>query len=763
MLMLADCIHCGGGLSQARIASLQTGDLPFCCSGCETVHAILVDRGLDREYYSLPRRPQKQNFVSHPDFRDLDSNPKSKMDFFIEGIHCSSCLWILERLPDFCPEVQSARLDMGRSILRVIRHEAGGFSEIAKKLSQLGYPPHAIDSMDEAEARLQAQDHVTLKRIGVSAFSAMNVMVYSFSLYWGVDGTLAIWFRVLSLLVALPALVYGAWPFYQNAMTALRSRRISMDLPISLAIVGGFLESVRQTVLGTNLLYLDSITMLVTLLLLSRYTLSRLERTEGSRAGVLHALLPSGVRVGDEILLSSGDTVPADGFLISGSLELNEAFLTGESRTIRKGMLMPVWAGSLVVDGEARLKVEKTGEQTKIGELSQQVDFSANVSDVESKKSDRWASVFLGAVIGFSGLMLILFGQESLGEAIKRSLSLLIVACPCALALATPLALARGYRVAAQSKILIRKPEVLDQAVHPKHIVFDKTGTLTWGTPSVDSWEWTLRDPSEFSFYRSIIYSLEHYSRHPYAASLISALENLSDVKRIPIEHDREIPGQGIEGFVGGDRYFVGRAKKDTDCIEFWKNNARLAQIHLTDQVRPEALGVINQLRTQGYQLHILSGDSPSTVKRVAAELGINSHRGGLLPEEKASVIRELKKQGQVLMLGDGVNDLPALGAADLGIVFNRTAGGALHTAFGKAQMIFLESKLSLLHDWLNLSKDFESTMRRNLWISFAYNLTGASLAVSGWIHPLLAAVAMPLSSLSVFFSTAWGIKRSPR
>ncbi len=778
MLIVVDCIHCGDPLPKARAASLQRGEPAFCCAGCSTVYRLLKDRGLDREFYALPDRPKKIRFEMPAHFQALDLVARQKIDFFIEGIHCSSCLWILERLPEFCPEVQSARLDMGRSVLRVIRKKSGGFSKIAETLHLLGYPAHAMDSLSEAEIRLQSQDRQTLKRIGVSAFSAMNVMVYSFSLYWGVEGTLAVWFRWFSIFVSLPALIYGAWPFYQNTYRALKAKRISMDLPISLAMIGGLVESLRQILLGTNLLYLDSVTMLVTLLLLSRYILSRLERAEGSKSGVIHTLLPASVKkadgqvvsafelgVGDEIICGVGETIPADGILIAGSLELNEAFLTGESRVVRKGMLMSVWAGSLVVDGQARMRVERIGAKTRLGEISDQVDFSASTLQVKSEKSDRWAEVFMGSVLGFSILLVVLFGREDLGEAIKRSLSLLLVACPCALALATPLALARGFRLAAESKILIRQPEILESAPSPRHIVFDKTGTLTLGKPKIHSSHWLeagdTREGGKALDDRSILYSLELHSRHPYAESIVQFLENQDGIKRVDLERIREIPGQGVEGFVGNDRFFVGRAQRHSEKVEFLKNQSVLAEMYFSDVIKPEASELVQSLKKQGYTLHILSGDAPQIVEDVAQTLGISSYRGALLPHEKLDRVRELKKSGSVLMLGDGINDLPALSEADLGIAMNRSVGGALQAALGRVPIIFLESNLLLLSRWLDLSRDFQSTTRRNLWLSFAYNLTGASLAVSGWVHPLVAAIAMPVSSLTVFLSTVYGMRRS--
>ena len=776
--MVAECTHCGDLLSQARLTSLKDGDVPYCCSGCQTVHQILLDGGLDRRFYSIQgknRGPSLKNIPTR-DFSALDFEDAIQMDFFIEGIHCTACLWVLEKLSDLSPEVKGSRLDMGRSILRVVRHEPGGFSKISQLLFDLGYPPHAIRSESESAERLVAQDQLTLKRIGISAFSAMNIMVYSFSLYLGVEGTLATVFRSLSLLVALPALTYGAWPFYRNAFFALKSKRISMDLPISLALIVGFFESCRQAFLGSNLLYLDSITMLVTLLLLSRYFLARLERAETSKAGVLHAILPEAVRdserhliridrvkVGDHLLLRVGDTIPADGILISGNVAVNEAFLTGESQTISKGMLSSVLAGSQVLEGEALLKVEALQENTRLGQLSRQVDHADSVTTIRSEKSDRWATIFMGSVMGFSILMLALFGRDDLGEAMKRSLALLIIACPCALALATPLALARGYRVAARSGILLRDPQILNQCVQMHARVFDKTGTLTQGKPEVQSVQWFLENPAMLVGYQSLIYSLELQSKHPYAGSIVQFLENIVGVQEVPLEAVEEKVGRGMEANRGGHRYFIGRKDAEFSGVGFWEDQTLLAQFRLSDQVRTGAQEVIESLKNDQGEIYVFSGDDAEIVQNISQALGIKNFEGELLPEEKASRIRDLKKSGggksSVLMLGDGINDLPALAEADIGIAFNRSMGGTLDAALVRVPVIFLKPKLSLLLDFEAIIKQFHFTMKRNLWISFFYNLTGASLAVSGVIHPLVAAIAMPLSSMTVFISTVFGIR----
>jgi Cu2+-exporting ATPase/Cu+-exporting ATPase len=789
----ATCAHCGDQVPAAILRS-TSGDGPrFCCDGCSAVWSLLRGLKLDEGYYGLkagkksPLKPvletgEDYSALDGPKFRDPAAERPS-IDFFLEGIHCSACVWILERLPELSPEIESARLDMGRSLLRVRAAPGGRFETAALLLLKLGYRPHPMVSEPELEERIRREDRKTLRRIGISAFSAMNVMIWSVSLYTGVDGREGELFRWLSIATSIPALGYGAWPFYRSAWAALRTGRISIDLPISLAFIGGFAESLRQTLHHTNLLYLDSLTSLVFLMLASRYALARLERAETSKSGILHALLPAratrwraasdgslvparvradALETGDLVSIDAGTSVPADARVESGEAWIDLSFLTGESRAVHVRAGDAVYAGSRVVDGSARARVESRGSDTRLGRLQSRLETAAPRRNARVERSDRWAVLFLASVIGFAALLLALYGAEHPAEAFRRSLSLLIIACPCALALATPLAVARAHRAAASIGILLRDSDVLDRLAEIGEVVFDKTGTLTVGRPVVRSWRWLV--DGELSFHESVLYSLEERARHPYGKAIAKALENRAGVERLPVSDFREIAGEGVRARVAGSEWSAGRAGEgESSTVVFRRDGAAIAEIALEDAHRPEAKCVVHALRERGLAVGILSGDAPEAVERAAHEAGVRFREARLSPEQKRERIEKIGASRKTLMIGDGVNDALALRAATIGVAMSRGEGSSVETALAVSDVAILRPDLRALDDLFEIARRYRRTLTRNAIVSAIYNLVGASFAAAGLVHPLVGAVAMPVSALTVYLSTVRGIRAPKR
>ena len=790
----AECLHCGDRIPLARQQS------SFCCEGCSSVYQLLHELNLDQEYYGLrgeKRTRLKPIVASDEDFSALDESPyrpkKSDtiLEFFLEGIHCTACVWVLERLPSFNSDVEWSRLDMGRSVLKVKIKPQGYFESVAKLLLSLGYRPHALLTEAEATQKLNTQDQKTLRRMGVAAFSAMNVMIYSISLYSGVDGSYAHLFRWLSVFTALPALTYSAWPFYVSAYRALKSKRVSIDFPIALAFIGGFFESLRQIVLGTNLLYLDSITSLVFLMLLSRYALSRLERAELSKAGLLHALLPTKVsvidpltqqskatrtsflKVGQIIELNQPSRIPADGVVLSGEGWVDQSILTGESNIAILKQGDTVYAGCFFTDGNVRVKLEACGRNSRLGKIEFESLGVKPKNNTQVEQSDRWAQMFLMIVMGFALVLVLSAHPDYYSEALRRALALIIIACPCALALATPLTLARAYRLAVSQGILIRDTDVFERAQKVKHIIFDKTGTLTYGQPVVKSWLWVpSHNPavcSDINLYHSIAYTLELRAKHPYAKAIVRYLEDKPGVSELQGLSVNEKTGFGVTAEHQGNTYQIIRQplnvissqKYDSDgsWISFQKNGVTIADICMQDEIRFEAQEVIHELKTQGYKIHLLSGDSHAVVERVSHSLGISHYKGELSPEQKMLEIQNL--DAPAIAIGDGINDTLLLKKASIGIAFNRGDGSSIENTLTQTDVVLTRSNLKSLIQFLGVSKKYKNTLLRNALFSTLYNLAGGSFAALGLVHPLVAAVAMPVSAFTVFISTVVGLRKA--
>lgn len=793
-----DCKHCGEAIPAVRQKKGSEGvGSDFCCDGCSSVYQLLHELNLADDFYNRRLtstkfakvdfahvnggRTQDFSILDRPPFRSNDSKEAASLDFFLEGIHCSACVWILEKLPEIHSDIDWARLDLGRSTLSVGVKADGKFENVAQILMKLGYVPQPVLSEAESVQKLKSQDIVTLKRMGVAAFAAMNVMIYSVSLYDGVDGSLAILFRVLSLLAALPALSYSAWPFYRSAYYALKNRRISIDLPISLAFLGGFFESLRQVYLQTNLLYLDSLTSLVFLMLASRYMLSRLERAEISKSGLFSLLIPEKVlriksnkggellrqyvalgelEEGDWIEVVEGGRIPADGEVVFGFGSIDLSFLTGESKPLKVNVGDSAFAGSMLVSGRINVVVRSVGRNTRLGTIESRIKNSVKEDSQVSERSDRWAQYFLGLVMLSAFSLLFFMGLDHFSEALRRSLSLLIVACPCALALATPLTLAKAYKFAASRGVVIRDVDVFNRISSIKRILFDKTGTLTLGRPEVTDWTWFSNvDPNEKRKFLSVAYALEEHSTHPYGYSILRYLEKDDSLYAIALKNHREDLGVGVFGTFESDEYAL--KKGDGVWADYplvmMRNGVAIASISFRDLLREHAKEVVCALKNSGYSVEILSGDHPEVVKEVATQLGIEHFKGGVTPEEKLQFVRSGPLSRQTMMIGDGLNDALALNEAFVGFVFHR--GGSLESALTHADVSTTRSDLRLITHFLYSGEKFKQVLFRNAVFSALYNITGALLALGGWIHPLLAAIAMPLSSMTVFLSTAIGFR----
>lgn len=776
------CRHCGAPIPSARLRSGES----FCCSGCFAVHSFLRDLKLDREYYALrtAKAPRTSApFDENEDFSAFDvppyrlTNGRATLDFFIEGIQCAACVWLLERLPGMRDGIRNARLDFGRSLLRVEVDDKGSFGEVVRLLGQLGYRAYPVLTRSDAEEGLARSDRSTLKRIGVAAFSAMNVMIYSVGLYAGVAQGYAVLFRWLSLIVAIPALSYSAWPFYASAWRALRRRRISIDLPISLAFLGGLAESFRQASIGTNLLYLDSITALVLLMLLSRYALSRLERSESSKSGVLRILLPdrarkldaagipswvaaSSLALGERIVVQSGEKVPADGTVVEGIGLLDLAFLTGETHPVRAACGDAVYAGARVLDGRFVLRVTAVGSETRLGEIESRLQWVMPRNNGQAERADRIARGFLAVVLGLAAVLFLAFGPEHSDEAVRRSLSLLIVACPCALALATPLALARAFRLASSRGILMRDLDALERLSRVRRIVFDKTGTLTSGRPELRRWDWEAGvSDGEKPELLSLAYSIESEAAHPFGKAIVRAFENLPEVRLVHGLGAEEIPGRGVRGWWAGRAYaLTGFESAGESGVEFRRDGELLARAQFTDALRADAAPAIAALRRRGMKLEIVSGDAERVVRGVAKDLGVADWSSRVSPEGKAEAVSE-RSGGEAIAVGDGINDGLALRAASVGVAFSRGEGESLERMLAGSAVAILKPRLAAVDELIEIALRYRRTLRRNAILSVFYNFAGASLAVTGLIHPLVAAILMPVSSLTVFLSTAVGIR----
>ena len=783
------CAHCGlpvpAGLREPE------GHPWFCCSGCRVAHQVIRDGGLARYYGFAERRPRPvaasgRGFeeFDHPSFhaRYVRGAPGGgcETDLYLEGVHCASCVWLLERVPRLVPGMARAELDVERSRVRVAWDGTRTtLSAIARSLDTLGYRPHPFRGV-RGESLRRVEDRAMLARIGVAGAIAINVMLAALALYsgWfgGMEREFTRYFRWVSLLVATPAVLYPGSVFFRGAWAALRAGTLHMDLPIAIAIGAGFVRGAVNTITDRGPIYFDGVVTLIFLLLVGRFLQQRAQRAAAHSAELLYALTPATARVvepggvretpveallpGMTIEARPGDTLAADGVVSEGISDLDLSLLTGESRPVAVSPGSKVFAGTVNRRATLRVRIAEAGEATRMGRILREVEASAARRAPVVQLADRLAGGFVAAVLALAVVTALVWMRRDPALAVDHAIALLIVTCPCALALATPLALTAAIGRAARAGILIKSGAALERLARPGQLVLDKTGTLTEGRSTLVSWwgpEWV----------KPMVLALERHASHPVATGFLTAWPAVTAAVAEDVSHT---PGGGVTGrcdgrdvAVGSPTFVAARLRDgaaglglldDAALTPVWVavDGTRVARAGFGDPVRPEAARALAALRRAAWRTRILSGDDPAVVAAVGRRLGFDAAgcRGGASPEEKLRIIERASRRGVVVMVGDGVNDAAAIARADVGI---GVRGGA-EACLAAADVYLAREGLGPL---VSLAAGARRTLRvihRNIAFSLAYNLAGAALAVSGHIDPLIAAVLMPASSLTVVIAS---------
>ena len=785
----ATCDHCGLPVPAGLIERGEA--LQFCCGGCSTAWRILHDSGLD-QYYRLPERrttavrPSGRSFeeFDHPAFHRLyvrgDVAGLAETDLYLEGIHCASCVWLVERVPRTLPGLVSAELNVPRSLVRV-RWDPRlvGLSEVARFLDRLGYRPHPFRGV-RPEAVRRAEDRAMIARIGVAGAIAGNVMLLALALYagWftGMEPEFERYFRWISLALTTPAVFGPGWLFFHGAWAALRTRTLHMDLPIALALGAGYVRgAVNALSSARGPVYFDGVTLLIFLLLVGRFLQQRAQRAATDSTELMASLAPATARIradgtvkevpaeallpGMVLEVRPGDTFAADGTVLEGRSEVDLSLLTGESRPAAVGPGERVYAGTLNLRATLEVTVEEAGETTRLGRILQEVEAAALRRAPVVRLADRLAGGFVAAVLVLALMTGLAWLFIDRSRALDNAIALLIVTCPCALGLATPLAVTVAIGRAARAGILVKGGDALEALGRPGRLVLDKTGTVTEGRTTLVGWE----GPEEV---KPLVAALERHSVHPLAAGFVAAWPGLPQPAATGVTHTI---GGGVEGDVGGRRVVVGspafvRARASGGRGGGAPVDASLTRVLVAmdgvvvaraifgDPVRAEAGAALAALRARGWRPELLSGDDPLVVRAVGERLGFPAAacRGGAGPEDKLRFIEQATLEGPVVMVGDGVNDAAAISRATVGVGMH---GGA-EACLSSADVFLSKPGLAGLVTLATGAARTLRVIRRNIAFSLVYNLAGAALAMTGVINPLTAAVLMPASSLTVILAS---------
>ena len=749
------CEHCGLGLERA--------DERFCCRGCEAAARLIREAGLERYYVEREAYAPRPGSVDHARWSDATArrceDGALEARLAIDDLRCASCVWVTERVLEQTPGVTSATVSYatGRATLRW-HPDATDLAHLAGRIAALGYRPRPL-----AEDATPNRDLLT--RAGVAAFLAANVMLLSVALYAGWFGGMARPYEALfqwtSLVLATPAALWCAEPFFRGAWRGLRRGVLHMDLPISIAIAVLYGHAIIVTPRGGEA-YLDSLTMLIALLLFGRVLESRGRRRAAEAAMALASHLPPTARrvrdgrdeavatedlaPGDVVRLGAGEEVPADGIVDEGNGWIQSALLTGESAPESVGPGDSVVAGTWVSDGGMTIRVLRAGDDTMLHRMTEELRASGD-RGLRHDEADRLAPWFtagtlFAAAVTFAAWSILDGGHAAL----EATVAVLVVACPCALALSRPLAAAAGLGAAARRGALFRSGDALLDLASVDLAALDKTGTLTAGALTVtDAPTEALR----------VAAALERYSIHPIARAIVDEAER-RDIPVPSASNVREIPGVGVDGDVDGARWSL--RSSGPGQVALLSIDATWT-LTLGDRPREDAVRATRRLVDAGVTVALLSGDREEPTATLASELGVGDYAGQMDPEMKAAWVRDNQAAGRtVLFVGDGLNDGPALAAADVGISMGSGAPSSLLTADG----ILASGRLSALRASILVARLARRAVRVARLRSVIYNVTAVGAAALGFVNPLVAAVLMPLSSGMVMW-TAAGIERRMR
>ena len=805
----AACAHCGQAVPQGLVRAQDTEQ--FCCSGCRQVYTLVREWGFD-QYYRLvhqqqgalePARVSGRNFEDFDDaqLQDLASETLSaerrRTRLYLEGVHCAACVWLVEKLPAVLAGVDDVRLNYGSAVADVTwRPGQARLSTIGRALDRLGYTPHVHQASRLQDAR-RAEDRAALARLGVAAACAMNLMFMSGALYAGDASGMATqyqaFFRWFSLLVAVPVMTFSARPFFQTALAGLRAGIVHIDLPIAVGLSIGALASAWNVVTGHGPLWFDSLAMLTTALLAARQLQRSAQRAAIERADSLRgvAFLEFARRVegdgpdaasievplsalvpGDRVEVRSGELVPVDGVVLVGQSSLDNAVITGESVPVGVTAGDLVHAGATNLGARLLVRVDAAGASTRVGALLAVVQEALAQKPALLQRTDALARRFVKTLLAVAvAAVAVAWWQQHLDIGITRVVALLVVSCPCALGLSVPLAMSVSLMRAARAGIFIKNSDAIDRLQQVQMVMLDKTGTLTEGHAAVARWHGS-------DLARELARALEAQSSHRVARAFQHESGPALHLVR-QVDEVVEVPGLGISGRLDGHAVRVGsRAYLDAVAVTVPPEFDAAASLMLADglspvlvavngtvtgvagigdSLRPDAHDTVQRLRARGIHVLIASGDHPDVVARIGAELGLpaaDAH-GGLTPEAKrdlvASLVAARSGAGSIVMVGDGVNDAAALALADVGVAVQ----GGMGATIVAADLVLTREGVRPLLDIMDGARRLRGVIRRNIGFSLVYNVGASSLALAGFVGPLLAAVLMPLSSLIVVLSSS--------
>lgn len=784
--MSATCWHCGESLPpdppQASVGGIRYA---VCCNGCRAVAEWIAELGL-ADYYRLrtssaARAPDPgestQNAAAflRPElsrhFVRTLADGTSEAIVLIDGIHCTACCWLIERTLARLPGVVDVGVNAGARRARIeFDPKALALARIVDALGRVGYRalPLDRDALDDTRRR---ETRAALKRLAVAGFGAMQAMMYASALWFGafdgVDAATRDFFRWLTLLATTPVVFYSAAPFFAGAVRLVKLRQLGMDVPVALAVGLIYAGSVVEIFTGGPDVWFESVGMFVFFLCVGRYLEMRARHHAGDLTDALARLTPvfadrmeadgTLLRVGafelvpgDRVVLAEGGSVPADGVLETEQCRVDEALLCGESTPRQKRRGEALCAGSIVAGTPAIMRVTRVGADTVVAGIVALTTRAANSKPRLARAGERAAAGFVARVLVLAVCTAVVWAIVDPSRALAASVAVLVVACPCAFALAAPAAVTRALAVLTGRGVLVVRPDALEDLASVTHVLFDKTGTLT--EPAIAHDGTITRQGIDRGAALAIAAALAQGTRHPLARAFVADAP-----AALPAVDMREsVAGRGIGGVVGGRRYRLGRADYALnferypsdleDAVVLADDDGVVAAFHVDERLRPGAHAAVDALVRAGIEVTIASGDAKTRVEALAERLGIAAWKARQSPADKLALLASLRAQGaRVAVVGDGVNDAPMLAGADVAIAVGTAADAAQ-----AASDIVITGHLDALASARSVARQTLSILRQNRRWALCYNTATVPLAALGLVAPWLAAIGMSVSSLAV-------------
>lgn len=784
------CYHCGEPVPAGLELSILLGgeSRPMCCPGCRAVAQLISHSGLENFYRQRtaynerpaePQSPVPEQYLVYDDpalaasFTDTDASGQVTAQLLLGGISCAACTWLIEQAMARTPGVSRALVNLQQSRLDIrFDPDRCPLSRIFTRLDALGYQARPFQSSTRRR-QMGEEYRVELRRLAIAGLGMMQVGMFAIALHagdiQGIESRYQGLLRWVSLLVAGFVVLFSARPFFTTAWRHLRHGALVMDLPVALAIGLAWLASAWATISGSGQVYFDSVVMFTFFLLLGRFLERRVRQRHSLTWFDAQHTLPDAVSVrrdghwavlprvqvqaGDIVLIRAGDTIPVDAQVSSGHSAVREDTFNGEPlpRAVAPGDT--IYASTVNVESALEARVLGSYLESRLAALQRSVEQAQTDKPRLARLADRIASWFVGAILLITAATALVWSQLAPEQAFWISLSVLVISCPCALALATPAALTSAASALRAAGVIVRGENALESLARATHLIFDKTGTLTEGSLAVARVQLLADLPREQVL--AIAAALQRYSSHPVARAF-SDMDAMAGFEQV-----RYTVGAGLEGRRGSHAYRMGSEQfcrtrasalpppppEPLYWVALCRDALPLAWVGLADRTRPEAAAVVAAARDQGLQLELLTGDSSSLGPLLAARLGIRNVHNGLEPQQKMAHVRALQQAGAVVaMVGDGLNDAPVLGVADASFA----VATATDLARTQADFVLVGGDLhSITHTWRKARQCRRIIMQNFAW-ALGYNACGIPLAALGFVPPWAAAIGMSLSSLLV-------------